>query len=459
MEYKTAKNIIMIFALLSFSISAVNCLGKDTQTTGDILMDKIILEAESDAIEWLKEQIVPNDIVPSPDLTRRRLIVSYLIPENDPAYPYIFSRSFIYDDALAIIALTMAGKYREAEYMLNALRRLIREDGSFWFTYNTVNNWPNEDYHEGAMIRNGAIAWVGYAITFYLNTCLKKDKDLLENDRIAAGFLKMAESIGSYILKNQVLDPSDRRYGLVKGGWASQELISSDKSMEPLEDYIQSDILWVSTEHNIDIYFFLRDLSRLTQKKEYLDAAELVKNGLLSLWSEKEWQLFRGIKEDQRIDNALPLDGASWASIFLFSIGEDEKARRCLVTIENRFLSKSKGNRGYIPYSSEYVYEDKRLNKYYYPNNPEMRWDNLGLIWIEGSLGVAAANIKAGDTKKALEIIKEMLLIRSGKGFKYANIFVPYKMSDYPGVASTAWFVIIVNMLKNSDINILFWGK
>ena len=59
----------------------------------------------------------------------------------------------------------------------------------------------------------------------------------------------------------------------------------------------------------------------------------------------------------------------------------------------------------------------------------------------------------------ALEIIESMMLLRSGRGFRYANINIPYQFNDNPGVASTAWFVIAVRIMTDRDVNNLFWGK
>ncbi|MGQ9631829.1 MAG: hypothetical protein ACUVXI_16195 [bacterium] len=410
-------------------------------------------------MKWLKGQIVPNDIVPSPSPTRRRLMVSYVVPPDDPVYPYTYSRSFAYDNALGVIALTMAGEYRDAEYILGAMRRLMRGDGSFWFTYNTHNDWPNEGDYEGAILRTGSIAWVGYAATFYLNARLREDRGFLDKDPLAKGFLEMAEAIARFILGRQILDPSDRRYGLVTGGWASYVLKLSDETGKPIEEYQKSDVSWISMEHNIDIYFFLRDLGRLERKREYGEAAELVKKGLLGLWSEEYGQLFRGIGEGRVVDTALPLDGASWGSMFLFSIGEDKRARRCLSAIEERFASQSDGARGYKPYSSGTVYEDERVNAYYYPDNPEMGWDDVDMVWVEGSLGVALAYIKAGNPRRALEIIESAMALRSGGGFRYSTLNIPYQFSDDLSVASTAWFVIAVEALRDRAANAAFWGR
>jgi hypothetical protein len=121
------------------------------------------------AVEWLVDQLVPNDAVPDPNPMRRNLIVSYRIPPDDAVYPYLSGRSFIYDGAVAAIAFTMTERYREAQRLLLALSRQVREDGSMWFGLNTQNAWPSEDDNDGAVVRSGASAWVGYAATFYLH--------------------------------------------------------------------------------------------------------------------------------------------------------------------------------------------------------------------------------------------------------------------------------------------------
>ena len=148
-------------------------------------------------------------------------------------------------------------------------------------------------------------------------------------------------------------------------------------------------------EHNIDAYFFFRDLGRLTGDTRYTEAAERIRRGLLTTWEDEAGQFIRGIKGNQVLDTALPLDGASWASLFLFSIGERSKAERCLQTIEHYFGSRSEGMRGYRPYYAENVYETAAVNAYFYPEDPGKRWRDVDIVWGEGSLGVAAAYIKA----------------------------------------------------------------
>src|SRR6185503_20869495 len=52
--------------------------------------------------QWLERQVVPNGLVPEPDPTRRRLLMSL---ELSPVkFPRNFHRSAIYDDALGALA-------------------------------------------------------------------------------------------------------------------------------------------------------------------------------------------------------------------------------------------------------------------------------------------------------------------------------------------------------------------
>jgi len=449
--------IVIVLMILYCFFPYSNLRSEDVREFQEYPVIEPLLEAQIQAVDWLRKQIVPNEIVPAPAPTRRRLIVSYRIPEQDPAYPYLYGRSFLYDNALGVIALTMSGEYHYAEYILSAIKRLLREDGSLWFMYNTHNNWPNEDDHSGALLRMGAVAWFGYAVTYYLRVRMEEDEGFLEKDKLAQEYLEMAKYIANYIMQNQVIDRADLRYGLVTGGWGDYKIKIKKGSKTPVEEYVASRVIWVSMEHNIDIYFFLKDLHKLTGDDRYRKGAELVKSGILRLWSKEYGQFYRGIKSSGITDTALPLDGASWGALFLLSIGDNKKAATCVEVLNSRFLSKQIGIIGYIPYSSEPIYEDEGVNSYYYPENPGMLWKDLPFVWCEGSFGAACALIRAGDSKKGAEVLNSLLSLQEDGGFRYASVKVPYKFNDYPSVASTAWFIIAVEVLKGDRLGSFFW--
>src|SRR5438309_6578811 len=92
----------------------------------------------SATVPWLLGQIIPNRLVPDPDPTRRRLVISY-----DPApaeFPRRFHRPATYDDAVAALALLTIGDPDRTAATLHALAPLLRPDGRLWFAYNTAQH-------------------------------------------------------------------------------------------------------------------------------------------------------------------------------------------------------------------------------------------------------------------------------------------------------------------------------
>ena len=415
--------------------------------------------AEEEAVRWLVRRMVPNSTIPDPVPFRRRLLLSYLVPETDPSYPYLFGRSFIYDDAVGAVALTMAGRYKEAERVLSAMRRAMRDDGGFFFVYNTQNSWPNEDDLEGSLVRSGSVAWAGYAVTFYLLTRTGEDPAFVETDPLASRFLQASELIARYLTGRQVGDPDDRRFGLVTGGEGSYTMRLHEETGKPVEVYDPSPVGWASTEHNIDAYFFLRDLAVLTGNESYQDAADRIRNGLHSLWSEEDGQFYRGIRESGSLDRALPLDCASWGAMFLFAAGEKEKALRCIETVKARFASAYDGISGYKPYHKGPLYEKADVNRYYEEIVGASRWEDASLVWGEGSFGVSTAQRKSGNSVEAYMILNALLPLQTNGGFLYSTTGLPYQFSTHPCVASTAWFIIAVESLLDEEKDARFWGK
>jgi hypothetical protein len=416
-------------------------------------------QAEKAAVEWLRSQMVPNDAVPTPDPSRRRLLLSYRVPAEDAAFKYIYGRSFIYDDAAAAIALTMLGDYRQAEYVLNSLTRLVRADGSMWFAYNTQNSWPGETDHEGAIIRMGSVAWVGYALTYYMGARAREDASFLTRDPVGIAYLRSARAIAGFLLANQVRDSGDPRHGLITGGEGASTVTLPSGAGRPSEVYSPQKVTWVSMEHNIDAWFFLRDLVRLAPNAGTAAATELVRAGIGRLWSEKDGQFFQGIGENRRIDSVLPLDGASWGALFLLVQGQDGKAKRCMESLQARFRSEAAGVRGFRPYGPEPIYKEEAVGRFYFPERPGRLWEDLPLVWGEGSLGAAAAMARGGNPDEALKIIDSSRGLAVDGGLRYATAAVPYLFTDYPSVASTSWFIIAAEILRGGPAADSFWGK
>jgi hypothetical protein len=409
------------------------------------------------AVAWLKSQIVPNSIVKEPAQDRRNLLISYKVPKDSEVYRYVFSKASLYDNALAVIAFSMVGEYRLAERIIEASSRVLSPDNDLWFTFNTHNSWPNKHDHTGAIIRSGASAWLGYAITFYLKTRLTDNPNLLQQDNEAMNHLKLAQSIADKILLRQITDPADPRYGFFTGGEGRYSYRWNKETHNIEEYFIPGSISWASIEHNIDVYFLLRDLALLTGKKKYASPANILKQSIVKKsWNEETGQLNRG----QRLDGADPakaLDCASWGAVFLQAVGEESKALASLNSTTNYFV-KSKNHQGYKPYIDLLLYEDPEINGLFYPEAPEKNWNDLPLIWPEGSLGVAMAYLKMKKNEQAVEIIKSIVRLQDREGgLPYATEHLLYQFSRNSSVAGTAWLVMVISALEDENALKLFW--
>ena len=417
--------------------------------------------AKEKALVWLKKQKAPCEAVPDPQPERRNLVISYEMPADAPAYRYMFGRSIIYDDALAAIAFTMNRDYKNASQILLALKRLQRKDGGLWFGYNVNNDWPSENDYEGSTDRTGANAWVGYAAVFYLQTRLAEDPFFLKSGREAGLILELAQSLGDYLLKMQIGKSGDLRYGLITGGKNSYTLKLEKNAVS--EIFSETSIDWISSEHNIDAYFFMRDLGTLAGSVKYSRSAELIKKSMMRVWNAKAKQYSRGIKP-LFVDDALALDCASWGAVFSLSAGRADYAAASLEAADDLYLSAAltpKGKViGYKPYAKKEIYEDggSDIARLYFPDLKGTTWDDVHGVWVEGSMGVACARLKNGNRDKAEAILKNVLPLqgRSG-GFVYFTRDIPHEFSAYQSVASTAWFVMVASMLEDPSAAAGFW--
>ncbi len=409
------------------------------------------------AVAWLKSQIVPNSIVKEPTQDRRNLLISYKVPKDSEVYRYVFSKASLYDNALAIIAFTMVGEYSLAERIIEASSRVLSPDNDLWFSFNTHNSWPNRNDHAGAIVRSGASAWLGYAITFYLKTRLAENPNLLQQDNEAMNHLKLAQSIADKILLRQITDPADLRFGFFTGGEGRYSYRWNKETHNVEEYFIPGSIQWASIEHNIDIYFLLHDLAVLTGKEKYASPANILKQSIVKRsWNEENGQLNRGQRLDGA-DSAKALDCASWGAVFLQAIGEESKALTSLNSTANYFV-KSNQYQGYKPYIDLLLYEDPEINTLFYPEAPEKNWNDFPMIWPEGSLGVAMAYLKMNRNEQAVELIKSMIKLQDREGgLPYATEHLRYQFSKNSSVAGTAWLVMVISALEDENALKLFW--
>ena len=342
---------------------------------------------------------------------------------------------------------------------MHALARLIRPDGSLWFSYNTLNSWPDESYHESAIVRAGAIAWVGYAYTFYLIHAPPCSSDDRGCGRERAFFRESAVRLAEYLLSLRVEDPSDSRFGLMRLGYGTIELEYRKESDEVIEVYLDEPALGISTENNISAWFFLRQLGQLTGETRWIKSADQIRQSLLrAAWNQELGQFNRGFHARGEADTVKALDCASWGTLFLLAGGEREKARRTLEAIEAYYPAQDADALGYSPYFDFPIFKASEVGEYFFPGNPRLEWRDFPLVWSEGTLGVALARLRMGQTQRAGKVVEGLRSLQAeGSGLRYASREVPHQLADVPSVAASAWLVLVAENMAGNNLAQEFW--
>jgi hypothetical protein len=357
-----------------------------------------------------------------------------------------YGRAYLYDQAVGALAWVMAGEPEKAQRLLDYLSSYQNvnvpvpgaTDGSFGFSFNTVGcpeyEPDNRDsFYQMDYLRTGAISWAGCAFVMY--------EQQLTGD---AHYLDTARLTAEYLLTQQVTDTTDLRFGLLRGGYGTHTTTNLDCTAGQIE--------WVSTEHNVDAYFFLRDLGERTGDTRYSLAAQQIRDGLLTrLWNEEKGRLDQALDPAGQPDGVDALDSASWGAMFLLAAGEEEKARRSLAFAERTYWNQAEGIWGYKPYAGTVE---------------GTNWDAQWVVWSEGSLGMAMAYMKLGDAAslaRARTILAEMARLQErdpAGGLLYA-LYPCDELTDFPrapSVGGTGWFVMALRALADPAVRDAFWG-
>jgi len=405
---------------------------------------------------WLEGRITPNRVVPDPDASRRGLAVSYDI--SPKTFPSGFHRSATYDDALVALVFQLHRDWDRAAFTLHALARLVRSDGSLWFTYNTANNWPSESDHESALVRAGTVSWVGYALTFYVAHAPLRSGDPA-GARERAFFLATAKHLADYLVSLRVQAPRDPRDGLLRLGYGTLTLAVDSQTRTVIERYREGPAPGISTENNIAAWFFLRQLGTVTGEARWTDVAAAIARGLLrSAWNDGLGQFMEGFASTGAPDSARALDCASLGALFLLARGERQKAARALASVERYYRSTSGTATGYRPYSDRPVYEDSAVGRLFFPDAPRRQWRELPLVWSEGSLQVAFAYLRLGRATRARQIALGLRpLLGENGGLRYASMDLPFEMTDAASVAGSAWLILVTRALGGDSLARQIW--
>ena len=338
-----------------------------------------------------------------------------------------------YDSALVVLFLLRSGQRERAARVLLGLASLQSDDGALPFSFTLPAPDATARYE-----RAGAIAWAGYAAAEYLDA----DDGGPARDEV----LRFAHRAAAYLLAHEVTAPGDPREGLVLGGRGTLRYeVHGDAVREVLEP---GDVTWASVEHNIDAFFFLQALGRITATREYADAADRIAHALVArAWSPRRGQFVEGIDRDGA-DDAPALDCASWGSIFLAAIHDSARAERAFATADARYasLDRATGAAGHRPVAEGPVFAEPQLARHFEwargagTSPRHATWDTFDVVWPEGSAGVALAAWRSGHPARARAILDALEALRAPSGaVPTATADVPFLLDRAPSIAGTAW--------------------
>ena len=174
-------------------------------------------------------------------------------------------------------------------------------------------------------------------------------------------------------------------------------------------------------------------------------------------WDERISQFYEGFSPGGQRDSVEALDCASWGALFLIAAGEADKAQTALRSMET-YASRDGDAAGYRPYFDEPIYPSFEIGKFYFPGEPRKQWRDLPLVWSEGTLGVALAYLRTGQTDRARQIVQALQPLQvASNGLRYASRGVPHQMSDSPSVAASSWLVFVAEAMKGNARAEQFW--
>ena len=238
-------------------------------------------------------------------------VQSYEAAGGQPLAPALQNAAFVYDNALASIALVACGKTAEARRIADALVLATTHDRHYhdgrlrnayragaashdplelpgWWDA-PAKRWDEDAYQVGSA--TGNVAWAALALMTVYDTT---------HDR---RYLDAAASLMNWVATS-TFDPGPPD-GFI-GGYFGEE-------PQPLR---QS---WKSTEQNVDVYAAFSWLARATGDSHWTAQAQHARDFVAAMWNAQDGRFNIGTQNDGRTLNAVPsaIDAELWPLIAL----------------------------------------------------------------------------------------------------------------------------------------------
>ncbi len=339
---------------------------------------------------------------------RRGAVLSYRFPPEHPLRGVLAARSYVYDDALAMVVHTLRGDRTQARSLGQTLAALTDTNGHLGFSFTLESPAAYDSRYQ----RAGTTAWAGYALALY---------EARTGDAV---FGPVARRIAEGLLAARVNTPGDPRDGLVvsgRGTWAG-----TPRTLDP-EGFATECV----TEHQIDAYFLLATLGSMDPSGRYHAAAEALAGHLVdALWIDAEGRFAVAVTTEGRVaDRALDAAGA-WGVLFLLARGDGFRAQRALDYTLASFATRVDGLQGFAPYAGPAAdYPGQDLSREFFS---------------EGTAGVGLALVRTGRRAEAETLVASLREVqrRGGGGVLYA-LPGATDFPDVPAAAPTAWLWLL----------------
>jgi hypothetical protein len=344
------------------------------------------------------------------------------LPGTDDAIINTFA--YVYDNAIAALALSYSGKHERAQQIADAIVYAYEHDryyadGRLRNAYSNGNpvsfpGWASaknesfaripgfydadskqwfEDYY-AVSTSTGNLAWAVLALCEISRNAADPDK-----------YISAAKGIGDFILTLK------SETGGFTGGYEGWE-------PEPTK------VTYKSTEHNIDLIAAFAKLAALTGRPQYAEASAHARAFVLTMYDAEQGNFYTGTGDDGVTINkdVLPLDTNTWA---ILALGDDFKdAAKTLAFID-----------AHMAVDGGYDFDT-----------------NLDGVWWEGTAQTALAYMQAGNQDKYRQILEVLnsnaeadgsitAADRDGvtTGFRVSGTDLPWMYGKRVHVGATSW--------------------
>jgi hypothetical protein len=327
------------------------------------------------------------------------------------------SQSYIYDQALTIIAFTKANDQKRAKSLLRALESLQLSDGSLYFSYYMDGTSPYPE--EGDKRYAGAIAWVALAAVHYQSN--------FKSDEFVGFNLKILNYLKTQIHPIKIKDTTTKALSFAP----------TDVPSTPWKENETA-----ALEHNLDAYSAFLHFSKINKTHSWKDEIDHLKTFILTMWDKDQAHFWSGanLKTGSINKSELYLDNQTWSLLAL-----DKETLKSIKPADalnlncETFLVNHEGIVGFM---------DSR---------PVRRPASQKFVWSEGSLGQILAmkrtNITCNNktSNDFLSSIKKMK--KADGGIAYATSTSHPDFTSSSSVAGTAWMYFATNDINPFEID------